>query len=336
MTIRLWALTCVAILLGACSEDGLGVGLGDDDDDDDDGISDAGASDADADADADDAGGPQPGYPPTDAPIFLVYGYPAVIESASVDAYLAINSKASFNGEYWTYDDGVRYFTIRQYQDDEGFYEGLRTPGAIVVFAGHSNFCLGASFSPLEDHSEVDHISSVDDFWQYGTDAVAINYELLLTNQAYPNFVLDPEDVVQNPVNYTVPIMNVDRFPNTLGVEPGEEFTPYGDDGYGNPFHYVDTHDGYEKTIVRASALNLPEDLAYDLLFVRSCQSGRYYIHNLDRGTMFYTDGEAEYDSAMVYRFIKGIFEGNSYDEILEELNSVDPIYYYHSFDETR
>ncbi len=332
MMIRFWILCCATLLLGACDQGGMGVVTDDDDDIADDDVSDDDDNDDDDDDDDDDSTAV---FPPEEAEVFLVYGYPAALEANSVDAYLAISSNASYNGTYWTYDDGERRYTIRQYQDEDGFYEGLRTPGSIVVYAGHSNFGLGASFSPLEDHADVEYITTVDDFWQYGTETVAINYGLLLNNQAYPNFVLDPDDIIQNPVNYTVPVMNVERFPNNLGVGPGESFTPYGNDGYGHPYHYVDTHDGYEKTIVRASALNIPDDMAYDLLFIRSCQSGRYYIHNFDRGTFFYSDGEAAYDSAMVYRFIKGIVEGSSYEEILWDLNSVDAIYDYFVFDET-
>jgi hypothetical protein len=168
--------------------------------------------------------------------MYLVYGYPATLESVSVDAYLAI-AGGSYNGQYWTYDDGVRRYTIRQFEDGSGFYEGLAAPGSIVVYAGHSNFGLGASFDPQTDHSEVEYIETVDDFFHYGSETVAINYELLRDNQAYPNFVLRPQDVVQNPENYLVPYMNVERFPNDQGVGPGDTFGIIGYDNSGNPYH---------------------------------------------------------------------------------------------------
>ncbi len=341
MRTGLFVLLCSVAWLAACNDGEMWIVTDDDDDDmadDDDVADDDDMGDDDDATDDDDIGDDDDdddttAYPPEMADVFLVYGYPATLESASVDAYLAI-AGGSYNGQYWTYDDGKRRYTIRQYEDESGFFEGLATPGSIVVYAGHSNFGLGASFDPQDDHSEVGYIETVDDFFHYGSETVAINYELLRDNQAYPNFVLRPEDIVENPQNYLIDHLNVERFPNNQGVGPGDTFGIIGYDGSGIPYHYYDTHDGYYKTIVYGGELDIPDNLGFEVLFIRSCQSGRYYIHHLDQGVFFYSDGEASYDSAMVYRFIKGILEGWSYQEIVDELNSVDPIYGFFNFNQ--
>jgi len=323
------AVAAALVLASACTGDGqLGERPVDDDDlvaDDDDTVVD----DDDTAVDDDDLAT----HPPDTAEIFLVYGYPAVIEAASVDAYLAVEGDAEWVDDRWIYDDGERSFVIRQFQDASGLEEGLTTAGSIVVYAGHANFGLGAVFAPDPDYSLITHVTGIESFWNYGGDYVALNYGLLLTNQSYPNFVLEPEDIVENPTNSVIPYLDLERFPNDAGVGPGEVFTPIGTDSYGYPIHYYDTHDQYYKTIVHGGSLDLPEDMEYAALFIRSCQSGRYHVERFDRGVYFFSDGEAAYETAMVYRFLKGIIEHDSWDEIRNTMNAADPIYDYINFE---
>lgn len=324
-TIR-FAVALALVAAGGCVGDGqMGPPPADDDAVDDD---DSAVGDDDTLPDDDDT----ETHPPSSAEVFLVYGYPAVIESASVDAYLAVEGDANWVDDRWVYDDGERHFEIRQYQDASGLVEGLATPGAIVVYAGHANFGLGAAFSPEENHSPIGGITGIESFWNFGPALVGINYGMLLTNQAYPEFVLQPSDVATNPVNSMISYLDVPRFPNDVGVDPGEAFTQIGTDSYGWPIHYYDTHDGYFKTIVQGGSPDLPADMQYSTLFIRSCQSGRYFIERFDRGVFFFSDGEAAYDTAMVFRFLRGIIQGNSWDEILNEMNAADPIYDYINF----
>ncbi len=373
-----------------------------DDDDDDDTVDD----DDTADDDTEDLN-----HPPDEANLYLMYGYPSMLESNAVDAYLAI-AGGSYNGDYWTWSDGQRSYTIRQYHGPEALVEGVQDPQGIVVYAGHSNFGLGATFTwddlpgtftmtngsdtvtpsqdltaelsagdsirfpsdaataenrfeeftidaiyassinisgdyqggsctttaqvpeALENHSHLDYIETIDDIFNIGSEMVAINYPYLRESQAYPNFVLRDEDIVEDPVNYTVPYINIDRFPNH-NVPPGGTFSTIGTDGYGHPYHYYDTADGYYKTIVWGGNGDLPmHNLQFQISFVRSCNSHRYYGETFQRGVMFYsTTDDSNYEGAMVYLFVRGIIEDYSYQEIVDALNASNPIYDYIDFD---
>jgi hypothetical protein len=376
----------------------------DDDDDDDDTVDDDDTAD-------DDDTSEENIYPPDEATLYLMYGYPSMLESNAVDAYLAI-AGGSYNGTYWTWSDGKRSYTIRQYHGPEALIDGVQDPNGIVVYAGHSNFGLGATFTwgdlpgtvtlttgsdtvttsedlsselsagdairfpsdaatavdrfeeftvdavyassinvsgnyqgstctetaqvpeALENHSHLDYIQGIDDIFNIGSDMVAINYPYLRESQAYPHFELQPEDIVENPVNYTVPYLNIDRFPNH-NVPPGATFGTVGTDGYGNPYHYYDTADGYYKTIVHGGAGDLPTDnMHYQMSFIRSCNSGRYYSETFQRGVLFYsTTDDSNYEGALVYIFVRGIIEHYTHDEMLAALNAANPIYEYIDFD---
>ena len=427
MRILLYVLLACAWVFTGCP--GAGITVDDDtypsDDDDDDtsegddddatpADDDDDATPADDDDDAtpgDDDDTTEPLGPPDHANIYIMYGYPSMLESASVDAYMAI-AGGSFNGTYWSWSDGSRSYTIHQNVEPSGFIEGVQDPDGIVIYAGHSNFGLGTTFSyvPLpgtvtlshnsddaatsEDltavvsagatirlpsdapsaidgweaftvdavtansidfsgnyqgtscvavadhavdvpnHSDIEYVHTLDDVFNLGSEYVAINYQYLHQEQAYPNFALREADIVQDPVNYMVPGINVDRFPNNIGVGPGDTFPVIGTDPWGNPYHYQDAHDGYHKTIVRGGSADMPANDQYAISFIRSCNSGRYYGETFNRGVMFFATEDADYEIAIIYLFIKGIIEDKSYDEILALMNAADPMYEYFDFNQ--
>jgi len=272
--------------------------------------------------------------PPMQANFYIMYGYPSILESASVDAYMAV-AGGSYNGTYWTWSDGDRSYEIHQYDEESGMVEGVQDPDGIVVYAGHSNFGLGATFSDLENHSDIEYVETIDDIFNVGSETVAINFTYLKEEQTYPNFELREADIVDVPVNYSVPGPGMDRFPNTAGIGPGDPFSVIEQDAYGYPYHYVDASDGFYKTIVWGGNGDLPtQDMHYQIAFVRSCNSGRYFAETYNRGVLFYSTDDVNYEVAIVYLFVRGIIEGYSYEGIRDLMNAADPIYEYFDFDE--
>ena len=263
-----------------------------------------------------------------------MYGYPSILEAASVDAYMAI-AGGSYNGTYWTWSNDERSYEIHQYEDESGMVEGVQDPDGIVVYAGHSNFGLGATFSDLENHSDIDYVETIDDIFNVGSDTVAVNFTYLKEEQTYPNFAFRETDIVDAPLNYSVPGLGMDRFPNNSGVGPGDTFPIIGNDAYGYPYHYVDASDGFYKTIVYGGAADLPvDDMLYQIAFIRSCNSGRYFGETYNRGVLFYSTDDVNYEVAIVYLFVRGLVEGLSYDGIRDLMNAADPIYEYFDFNE--
>ena len=382
---------------------------GDDDDDDTTPADDDDDDDATPADDDDDDTVYQP-YPPDNANIYVMYGYPSMLEAAAVDVYMAI-AGGSFNGEYWSWSDGTRSYTVHQDVSPEGFVVGAQENDAIIVYAGHSNFGLGTTFAyvplpgtvaltqnsddgtPTEDwtaildvgdiirfpsdapqaidgweyfevdavtaapmidvdgnylgssgsvtaeyaldvenHSDIEYVHTIDDIFNLGSDQVAINYQYLHQEQAYPNFALRETDIVQSPINYMVPGINIERFPNYQGVMPGDTFGVVTNDPWGNPYHYQDSHDGYYKTIVNGGSADMPGNPQYSVSFVRSCNSGRYYGETFDRGVMYFATEDADYGIAIVHLFVKGIIEGYDYQGIVDLMNAADPMYEYHDF----
>ena len=308
----------------------------DDDDDDDTGDDDTGDDDTadDDDSTGDDDTTPEEIYPPTNSDIFIMWAYPAHLEAASVDAYLSI-AGASWNGTYWTYTDtdlGLEY-RIHQCSDTSCFIEGAQTEDAIVIYAGHSNYGLGATFSDLEDHSEIEHVETPDDFYGIGSEMTGMNFQYLREQQKYPNLTLREEDIPEAPLNYMVPYLNVERFPNNEGVGPGQAFSVIGYDAYGYPVHYHDAQTGTAKTIVNRGQDQVPTNMQYAGVFFRSCSSSWYYIENFDQGVFFYSTAEVNYDVAITYRFVRGILRGDSWNVIRDELNALDPIYDFIDFE---
>ena len=336
---RIWWLAVVCAFAVGCPDGGIIVDDDDDDTampDDDTGADDDTSGDDDTAMPDDDTGDDDTAeepiiHPPPNARIFIMFAYPAVLEAASVDAYLAV-AGGSFNGTYWTWSDGSRHYEIQMYEEESGFIEGVQTPGSIVVYAGHSNYGLGATFSDLENHSDIEHVETVDDLFNIGTELVAINPTYLIEEQKYPNFVLDADDIAVDPANYVVPYIHEERFPNDQGVAPGDTFSPIGTDAYGYPIHYYDANTGGARTIVVNGQSEVPQNLQYEALFFRSCSSSGYYIENFDHGVFFYSTAEVDYSAAIVYRFIKGIIEGESWNAIRDTLNGVDPIYGFFDF----
>jgi hypothetical protein len=278
---------CTLLALAACHNSGI---TPDDSDpwiptDDTEGDADA---DTDGDTDTDDTGIPwdERTWPATQE-MFVAFAYPASQEQAAVEMMLRIMGASQQDSTTWTITEGVTDWTIHLERSAANMDRGLRTPGAVVVYGGHSNYGLGGVFSDLPDLSQIEEIVNLQDFYNYGGPHAAISYAYLRDTQAYPNLTVSPTEMAQTQVNYEVPILGGPRFPNDDGVGIGDTFTLHGSGE--NAYHY--TYGGTAYLIVSAGAADLPspDEMQYDILFIKSCNSGRYYIENFQRGGFFYT-----------------------------------------------
>jgi hypothetical protein len=98
--------------------------------------------------------------------------------------------------------------------------------------------------------------------------------------------------------------------------------------------HYKSHYGG--KVIVDKSSINLrPEELKYKRLFFLACWSGEYFLGALHRGKTFFTHGDWR-STNTIPEYVKRYIRGDSDQEILNYLNSVDDndIYRFYDFDQ--
>jgi hypothetical protein len=276
-------------------------------------------TDTDTDTDTDDTGIPWEERDwPSAQEMFVSFAYPAAQEQAAVEMVLRVMGASQLDDTTWSITHGVTTWTIHIERSAENIVRGLRTPGAVVVYAGHSNYGLGGVFSDLPDLSPIEEIDSVDDFFNFGGPYAAINYAYLRDEQAYPNLVISPDDIAQEPENYLVPILDEERFPNEAGVDPGESFELHGSGS--SAYHFSSGENRY--LIVNAGSADLPppEEMVYDVMFVKSCNSGRYYIESFQRGEYFYTTDNVYAEDMVVTMdlFVKHMILRTPYAEIAD------------------
>ena len=285
--------------------------------------------------------------------IFIIYGYPGEMERSTVDFFLKMNGFVR-DQDRWTFEDiyGQRRFVVREGTTAESLLEALSTEEAYVIFAGHSNFGLGPTFAENWWNGSVENITGLQDFLNFGSAHVSIQYRYLVEHQAYPNLVIQPEQIADHPLNYYTDFLHLERFENIDGIRPGTAFPdPHGEGldiyhyrapGYevGNlldKFLYwlfgIDMHLENTMLIVNGGGDDLPE-LKYKALFYKSCNSDLYFLDNLNHGTVFYTNSTPSYFRPTIWIFLDGLIKGCSWETIKNAMNKLDDIYGYYVFDE--
>ena len=130
----------------------------------------------------------------------------------------------------WRYENttkGVTYL-IHEVNDPEGMRQALTTEGAHVIFKGHSNYGLGATFTKTDaDQARVRYFDD-DLIVQTCTDMVDPDITGLIYSQAYPNWQPIRKDG-------TSPIMPYD-FNDPNGTPPYNYYVTYTIPG--DPTHY--------------------------------------------------------------------------------------------------
>jgi len=253
--------------------------------------------------------------------MFLLEAYPAYdYERKLVENYLRTASAGKEGDVYYaSLPERKRYISLRFGASPEAFARALETPGAVVGFTGHSNFGLGALFSELPDHSQIEWVTSIADYMNLSTPFVGASWPYLVHEQAYPNLWISDEEIAVYPENYCTPV-GVQRFPNDDGVGVCETFGAVQGEGIDRYHYRLDGLVGDSfRLVVHGGSADLPDPLRYAVLYYRSCNSGIYYSESFQRGVLFYTTFDSIVGAMDV--FVKGTLHGWDWDLLKRRLN---------------
>ncbi len=227
-----------------------------------------------------------------------------------------------------------------QVADDEAtLLEALQADGRIVIYDGHANFGFSPSFTKSTH-------KTIADFTNFGVKYTDIpqNYrgngaepdvmphfpelpndatpEMLATwehiaEEGWGYLVLQPGQIMGKALNYHLPFIGDERFPNAGGIAPNQFFTKQGE-GFNSEWHF---HRGSSKRLmVTAPGDQVPKNLRYKTFFYNACSSGPHFIENFRHGEFVYTNQAcAVYKGAKL--FVKGIVEGKNTNQIIDILH---------------
>jgi PKD repeat protein len=109
----------------------------------------------------------------------------------------------------WTYTNsntGKRYF-IHTIKDPVALATALKEDGAHIIFNGHANFGLGATFATVNEtySQEITAIRYIDDdrFTNFSSDMVSVKIDGVQYGQAYPNWLPIFKDGTSGIMPYT-------------------------------------------------------------------------------------------------------------------------------------
>jgi PKD repeat protein len=97
------------------------------------------------------------------------------------------------------------------------------------------------------------------------------------------------------------------------------------------PHFYSGSVFKFDKVIINTGSIKIPEEeLGYSRMFYSSCNSCNYYVGTFHRGTLFCTVGDSSVYTGIGY--LEDYLLGYSDEEILNNMNSVQPIHEYFNF----
>jgi PKD repeat protein len=109
----------------------------------------------------------------------------------------------------WIYQNtaqGRTYF-IHSVRDPDSMASALKEEGAHIIFNGHANFGLGATFATIEEvgAQEITTIRYIDDdrFTNFSSDTVSVKIDGVQYGQAYPNWLPIYKDGTNGIMPYT-------------------------------------------------------------------------------------------------------------------------------------
>jgi len=119
------------------------------------------------------------------------------------------NMGATLTDGVWSYRNqttGKRYF-IHTVKDPEAMAAALKEEGAHIIFNGHANFGLGATFATIDEvyAQEITSIRYIDDsrFTNFSSDMVSLKVDGVQYGQAYPNWLPVFKDGTSGIMPYT-------------------------------------------------------------------------------------------------------------------------------------
>jgi PKD repeat protein len=99
------------------------------------------------------------------------------------------------SGDIWTYTNSKtgKTFFLHTVEDPVSMAAALKTEGAHIIFNGHGNFGLGATFATPEEIAlqEISTIRYINDdrFTNFSSDMVSVKVDGVQYGQAYPNWL---------------------------------------------------------------------------------------------------------------------------------------------------
>jgi hypothetical protein len=76
---------------------------------------------------------------------------------------------------------------------------------------------------------------------------------------------------------------------------------------------------------VNSGASDMPATLGYKWLLIATCQSGIYYLDNLNHSTTFYLETNGYMGRPYTKLFVQAVIEEKTKDELKIDLNALDP-----------
>jgi hypothetical protein len=243
-----------------------------------------------------------------------------------------------------------KYYTVETGKTEKELLEGLEASGRTVIFDGHANFGLGPNFSittykEISDFTNfsanytsipIDHRGSggeVDPMPYYtGQSTLPANsppslYGQIMSGQAnladsgWAYLFLNTNEIMVNPMNYNLPVMNSIRFINDQGVSDQQKFSQQNREP-NKEWHFRTTPTSLKRVMVEAPGNDLPT-LRYGTFFYNACDSGRHFIENFQHGNYVFTLDEAPMDKATLY-FLQHIIEGKTPEQATALLDGID------------
>jgi len=146
---------------------------------------------------------------PVEENIYLVDGYAKDAVFTNNAKIILANLGATQVGDSWVYQNTAtgRTFRTRFITSPSGFMAALKEQNAHVIFNGHSNFGLGASFAQGNEVyvQEINDIYYIDDdrFTHTSTPMVSVKIDGVQYGQAYPNWLPVFKDGTSGIMPYT-------------------------------------------------------------------------------------------------------------------------------------
>ncbi len=176
---------------------------------------------------------------PVEENIYLVDGYAEDAVFVNNAKIILANLGATEVGDAWVYQNTTtgRTFNTRFITTPSAFMAALKEENAHVIFNGHSNFGLGASFAQGNEVyvQQIDDIYYIDDdrFTHTSTPMVSVKIDGVQYGQAYPNWLPVFKDGTNGIMPYTF----------AEGLPPYNYYLTYQLDG-DSTFYKIELSDG--------------------------------------------------------------------------------------------
>ncbi len=139
-----------------------------------------------------------------------------------------------------------------------------------------------------------------------------------LSSEGWAYLVLQPDQVSEDVMNYTVPHIGGLRYVNDQGKGHEQVIAKVGE-GFNNEWHFTRGGANEKRLVVSTPDTQVPH-LRYKTFFYNACDTGTHFIENFEHGAFVYTKDVSQVQEATTI-FIQGLLEAKNLDEIIPLLN---------------